>query len=86
MTTAVLSAGCASISTPTSRAFAPPSEEDAETRARLAALGYLGSTVGSDSGDLADPKSQLATVEELKVAFEAYAQGSYERLQRPFRQ
>lgn len=66
------------------QSFAPPSEEDAETRARLAALGYLGSTVGSDSGDLADPKSQLATVEELKVAFEAYAQGSYEEAAEAF--
>ncbi len=66
------------------QSFAPPSEEDAETRARLAALGYLGSTVGSDSGDLADPKSQLETVEELKVAFEAYAQGSYEQAAEAF--
>ena len=59
--------------------FAPPSAEDAETREKLAALGYLGSTSNTDDGELADPKSQLAVVEELKVAFEAYAQGNYEQ-------
>jgi len=59
------------------QSFAPPSEEDAETRDKLAALGYLGSTASAGTGKLPDPKSQLATVEELKFAFEDYAQGRY---------
>jgi len=59
------------------QSFAPPSEEDAETRDKLAALGYLGSTASTGTGELPDPKSQLATVEELKFAFEDYAQGRY---------
>ncbi|NHZ73540.1 MAG: tetratricopeptide repeat protein, partial [Nitrospirae bacterium] len=66
------------------QSFAPPSEEDAETRAKLAALGYLGSTASSDADNLPDPKSQLATVEELKVAFEAYAQGHYQQAAEAF--
>ena len=64
--------------------FTPPSAEDAETRDKLAALGYLGSTSSTESDDLADPKSQLAIVEELKVAFEAYAQGNYEQAANQF--
>ncbi len=66
------------------QSFAPPSEEDAETRQKLAALGYLGSTASSDDAELPDPKSQLATVEELKVAFEAYAEGRYQQAAEKF--
>jgi len=66
------------------QSFAPPSEEDAETRQKLAALGYLGSTASSDGAELPDPKSQLATVEELKVAFEAYAEGRYQQAAEKF--
>jgi arylsulfatase A-like enzyme/Tfp pilus assembly protein PilF len=66
------------------QSFVPPSEEDAATRQKLAALGYLGSTTADADGELPDPKSQLATVEKLKVAFEDYAQGRYQQAAEKF--
>jgi len=65
--------------------FAAPALEDEETRERLAALGYLGSTVATGAGDLPDPKSQLPALEELKVAFEDYAQRRYADAEEGFR-
>jgi len=65
--------------------FAAPAVEDEETRERLAALGYLGSTAASDTGDLPDPKSQLPVLDLLKVAFEDYAQQRYAEAEAGFR-
>lgn len=49
--------------------FEPPSPIDAETRRRLAALGYLsGGGVVGDAGSLPDPKAQLPTLEGLRRA------------------
>lgn len=65
--------------------FAAPAMEDEKTRERLAALGYLGSTVATGAGELPDPKSQLPALEELKVAFEDYAQRRYADAEEGFR-
>ena len=47
-----------------------PAAADAETRQALAALGYIG-TVGAvdEDGPLADPKSRLGTLADLKAGF-----------------
>lgn len=52
------------------RALEGPAAADEETRQALAALGYIGS-VGTvdDSGPLADPKSRLDTLADLKAGF-----------------
>jgi len=65
--------------------FVVPALEDEDTRARLAALGYLGSTVATRAGDLPDPKTQLPLLEDLKVAFEDYAQQRYAEAEAGFR-
>ena len=68
------------------RAIADPTEEDAETRRKLAALGYLGTARGADaSGPLADPKSQIHHLERLKLAFSHYENQRFAEAEREFR-
>lgn len=62
-------------------ALAEPSAEDAETTAKLAALGYLGGTRKPATGDLPDPKSKIGVLQELGRAGEMvrakrYAEGA----------
>jgi arylsulfatase A-like enzyme/Flp pilus assembly protein TadD len=67
------------------QSFAGPAAEDPETRERLAALGYLGSVSSNTTGPLPDPKSQLHALEDLKAAFEHYAQHRYAEAVEGFR-
>ncbi len=57
-----------------------PAAADEETRQALAALGYIGS-VGSvaEEGPLADPKSRLGTLADLKAGFRYQSQKDPER-------
>ncbi len=55
---------------PFRRELAAPSAEDAETAAKLAALGYLGSVTARPVGDLPDPKSKIGVLRELGRAGE----------------
>jgi len=48
--------------------LAAPTTVDPETRARLAALGYLGASVQVPEGPLPDPKAQLPTLAALRQA------------------
>jgi arylsulfatase A-like enzyme/Tfp pilus assembly protein PilF len=49
---------------------AAPAAVDPEEAAKLAALGYLGSSMTADSGGaLADPKDKIDTFRQMKVAF-----------------
>ncbi len=50
---------------------------DPEQAARLASLGYIGSTAASpDAKDLADPKDKTESVRRMKLAFEAMRSGN----------
>lgn len=51
-------------------ALAEPTAEDAETMAKLAALGYVGGARKPATGDLPDPKSKLGVLETLGSAGE----------------
>ncbi|HEX3131177.1 MAG TPA: sulfatase-like hydrolase/transferase [Thermoanaerobaculia bacterium] len=42
-----------------------PSAEDAETTAKLASLGYLGSSVNAGDGPLPDPKAKIHTLDDF---------------------
>ena len=53
------------------RRLAAPSEVDAETAAKLAALGYIGGSMAEREGPLPDPKSQRHVIEDLEEAFRA---------------
>lgn len=53
------------------RPFAKPVEEDPETKAKLAALGYLSSGPAKAEGPLPDPKSQFPAIEEFREATKA---------------
>lgn len=56
----------------------PPSEIDPEAREKLAALGYMGSVGGESEGPLADPKTKLHVIEDLKDARSLASGGDYE--------
>lgn len=62
------------------RSLADPAAADEETRQALAALGYIG-TVGAvaDEGPLADPKSRLDTLADLKAGFRYQSKKEPER-------
>ncbi len=55
-----------------------PFEEDAETRAALAALGYLGSVAPAGEGPLPDPKTMLPALDGLRSGVEAVSRGENE--------
>ena len=62
---------------PFGRELAAPSAEDAETTAKLAALGYLGAATTRPSGELPDPKSKIGVLRELGRAGELTALKRY---------
>ncbi|HUF78447.1 MAG TPA: sulfatase-like hydrolase/transferase, partial [Thermoanaerobaculia bacterium] len=58
--------------------YRPPSAAvDPEIRARLAALGYLGSVAGEREGPLADPKAKLPVLRRLGSAVEQFRSGRF---------
>jgi arylsulfatase A-like enzyme/Flp pilus assembly protein TadD len=60
------------------RGLAPPAAVDAETRAAMAALGYVGRTAaGAGAGPLPDPKAHLDALKDLKQGFAAMARHDY---------
>ena len=67
------------------RTLTGPAEVDAESREALAALGYVGSTVGELDGPLADPKSRLDTLSDLKAGFRYRSKGEHAQAADAFR-
>jgi len=66
--------------TPLIREAEAPSAIDPEDAAKLAALGYLGSTVQTKPGEvLPDPKDHLGTFHEIGDAFIYFRDGKYEQ-------
>jgi arylsulfatase A-like enzyme/Tfp pilus assembly protein PilF len=53
------------------RQLAAPAEADAETAAKLAALGYVGSSMADHEGPLPDPKTQRHILADLEEAIDA---------------
>jgi arylsulfatase A-like enzyme/Flp pilus assembly protein TadD len=68
------------------REIGDPSDEDAETRQKLAALGYIGTARGGSSdGPRPDPKSQIHLLERLRGAFTHYENRRFPEAERAFR-
>jgi arylsulfatase A-like enzyme len=67
------------------RALVAPEEVDPETRQALAALGYLGSSAGESEGPLADPKSRLETLVDLRAGYSHHSQREYRQAADSFR-
>lgn len=65
--------------------LAAPTVVDPGTRARLAALGYLGGSVEVPPGPLPDPKAQLPTLEALRQARRHLDAGDSEAALRAYR-
>ncbi|HEX9734891.1 MAG TPA: sulfatase-like hydrolase/transferase [Thermoanaerobaculia bacterium] len=63
-----------------------PAQVDAETRERLAALGYLGTAVTVDDGPLPDPKAHLHVLSDLMAASRYQVQRDFSRAIATFRQ
>ena len=63
---------------PMIKPVAAPSAVSQEEAAKLAALGYIGSTVAADAKDLPDPKDEVATYPLIRRAFQAYDAGRYD--------
>lgn len=61
------------------RQLEPPMDVDEETRSRLAALGYLGSSRTDLEGPLPDSKGHLHTLEDLNEARRYLDDGDYEK-------
>lgn len=65
---------------PMIRAAAAPAKVDPEEAAKLAALGYLGSSVAVTGGEaLPDPKEKISDFPLIKTAFTYFKNGEYER-------
>jgi arylsulfatase A-like enzyme/predicted Zn-dependent protease len=60
------------------RELAPPGAADAETRRRLAALGYLGSSVVETGAELPDPKDRVGVLRQLREAYRRYERAEWE--------
>ncbi len=58
------------------RGFEAPAAVDPETRAKLAALGYLGGASAPSTGTLPDPKAQLPSLDDLRRAAELVSSGA----------
>lgn len=56
------------------RELVAPAEVDEESRAALAALGYMGGSVATTDGPLPDPRSRLHTLDDLKAGFRYHSQ------------
>jgi len=57
-----------------------PANIDPEEAAKLAALGYVGSTVATKEGEaLPDPKDELGAFQDIRVAFTDYRSGDEEK-------
>lgn len=59
---------------------AGPSAVDPEEAAKLAALGYLGTSASVDGEELPDPKDRIETYKKMGVAFDAFSSGDYRRV------
>jgi len=62
---------------PYDRRLAAPTEADAETTAKLAALGYIGSSMAEHEGPLPDPKTQRHVLSALEDGLEANQDGRW---------
>jgi tetratricopeptide (TPR) repeat protein len=60
------------------RPFNPPQAVDDDTRRRLEALGYVGTASPQDPGELADPKTKVGTLVDIREAYRLYAAGDYQ--------
>ncbi len=67
------------------RTLTSPAEADEETRQALLALGYVGTAASTDRGPLADPKTQLHTLVDLKAGFSHFTREEYEEAVPAFR-
>lgn len=56
-----------------------PAAVSSEEAAKLAALGYIGTTRDTSEGPLPDPKERIGELEQMKLAFAASAQGNNAR-------
>ncbi len=68
------------------RAFRPAAEVDAETRRRLAALGYVGGGAAETEGPLPDPKARLGSLAVMRRAFEHAIRGEHRQAAAAFRE
>lgn len=59
------------------RRLSAPAEADAETAAKLAALGYVGSSIAEHEGPLPDPKTQRHVLSDLEEGLAANQEGRY---------
>ena len=65
---------------PLVREAAAPAPVDPEEAAKLAALGYLGSTVKTEPGEaLPDPKDKIDSFREIKIAFTMFHNEKYDQ-------
>lgn len=68
------------------RRLQAPSAVDEESRQAMLALGYIGSSAGSDlSGPLPDPKSHIASLALLKEAFQFSARKEHAKAEAAYR-
>ncbi len=67
------------------RELTAPGEVDDASREALAALGYVGSSVGELEGPLPDPKSRLGTLTDLKAGFRHRARDEHAEAAQAFR-
>ena len=61
------------------RRLEPPLEVDAETRRKMAALGYLSSSASDLEGPLPDPKAEFESLKELNEARALLDEGDFEQ-------
>jgi len=61
------------------RELVAPGTADSETRRRLAALGYLGSSVVEEGAELPDPKDRVGVLRRLREAYRRFEAGDWER-------
>jgi arylsulfatase A-like enzyme len=68
------------------RDLAPPSAVDEETRQAMTALGYIGGAgAGSGDGPLPDPKTRIASLDDLKNGVQLLGSKSYPEAAEAFR-
>jgi arylsulfatase A-like enzyme/Flp pilus assembly protein TadD len=60
------------------RSLEDPAATDPETRRRLAALGYVGGAVTTGDEVLADPKTKVETLADIRRAYRLYADRNYD--------